>query len=57
MQALGLERDIVDESVYDNTVARFREARIALPTFSQLADPSRIPVSYTHLTLPTNREV
>jgi cysteine synthase A len=43
MQALGLERDLVDASVYDNTVARFREARIALPTFSQLADPSRIP--------------
>ena len=43
MQALGLERDLVDESVYDNTVARFREARIALPTFSQLADPSRVP--------------
>ncbi len=43
MQALGLERDVVDESVYDNTVVRFREARIALPTFSQLADPSRVP--------------
>ncbi len=43
MQARELERDIVDASVYENTVARFREARIALPTFAQLADPSRIP--------------
>lgn len=32
-------------SVYDNTVARFRERRIVVPTFAQLADPSRIPDS------------
>ncbi len=43
MRALRLERDVVDESVCDNTIARFREARIALPTFAQLTDPSRIP--------------
>lgn len=45
MTTLGLERDIVDQNVYDRTVARFREAGIALPTFAQLADPSLIPAS------------
>lgn len=34
---------ITNQSVYDNTVARFRENRIALPTFAELADPSTIP--------------
>jgi cysteine synthase len=43
MQPLELERDVVDATVYENTVARFREAGIGLPTFAQLADPSRIP--------------
>jgi cysteine synthase len=33
----------VDRQVYDNTVARFREARIVLPTFAELADPEAIP--------------
>jgi len=44
VKQLGLEREIVDRAVYERTVARFRDARIALPTFAQLADPSRIPV-------------
>ena len=43
MQPLELERDVVDASVYDRTVARFREAGIGLPTFAQLADPSLMP--------------
>jgi cysteine synthase len=43
MKRLGIEREIIDRSVYDNSVARFRDAGIVLPTFSQLADPSRIP--------------
>ena len=45
MTKLGLERGIADQAVYDRTVARFREARIALPTFAQLADPSQIPAA------------
>lgn len=45
MPTLGLEDHIVDRGIYDRTVARFREARIVLPTFAQLADPSRIPGS------------
>jgi cysteine synthase len=43
MARLGLEREIVDRNVYERTVARFREAKIVLPTFAELADPTRIP--------------
>ena len=35
--------EIVDVQVLERAVARFREARVALPTFAQLADPDRIP--------------
>ena len=43
MPTLGLEEHIVDREIYDRTVTRFREARILLPTFSQLANPASIP--------------
>jgi cysteine synthase A len=36
----GLADRLVDESALDNSVARFRERGIVLPTFAQLADPS-----------------
>lgn len=42
MPTLGLEDHIVDTGVYDRTVQRFREAGIRLPTFAELADPTRI---------------
>ena len=45
MKSLGLERTLIDPDVYDHSVKRFREEGIALPTFAQLADPSRIPAS------------
>jgi cysteine synthase len=45
MKRLGIERDIIDRGIYDHSVARFREAGIALPTFTQLADPARIPAA------------
>ena len=45
MARLGLEREIVDGAVYRRTVGRFREMRLRLPTFAELADPSRIPAS------------
>jgi cysteine synthase len=45
MPTLGLEEHIVDRGVYDRTVARFREARILLPTFAQLASPGSIPAA------------
>jgi cysteine synthase A len=43
MQLPGLERDLVDPAAYDRAVGRFREARIVMPTFAELADPERIP--------------
>jgi cysteine synthase len=43
MARLGLEKDIKDRSIYDRSVGRMRELGIVLPTFSQLADPARIP--------------
>jgi cysteine synthase len=42
---LGLRHDLVDGDVYDRSVARFRDQRIAMPTFAQLADPFTIPAS------------
>ena len=35
--------EIVDRAAYDHAVARFREARIRLPSFAELADPTRLP--------------
>jgi len=43
LPTLGLETSIVDGAVHANTVRRFREARILLPTFAELAEPERIP--------------
>lgn len=43
MAKLGLEREIVDRTVYTRTVERFREAGIVLPTIAELADPTTIP--------------
>jgi cysteine synthase len=43
MRRLGLERELVDAGVYDRTVRRFRENRIRMPTFAELAQPERIP--------------
>ncbi len=43
MPTPGLEEHIVDRGIYERTVARFREARILLPTFAQLAEPASIP--------------
>lgn len=37
--------DIADRAAYDRAILRLREARVALPTFDQLADPGRIPAS------------
>ncbi len=37
MTDLGLETTVVDQDAYDRAVERFKERRIALPTFAQLA--------------------
>jgi cysteine synthase len=42
-QLLGAERELVDAPVLTRAVDRCREARIALPTFAQLADPALVP--------------
>jgi cysteine synthase A len=47
MKPLGLETEIIDRNAYDRTVARFRDARIALPTFAELAEPARMPDDVT----------
>jgi cysteine synthase len=43
MATMGLEREIVDPQVLQNTIQRFARAGILLPTFAQLADPALIP--------------
>ena len=48
MPTLGLEDRIVDQGVYDRTAQRLREARVLLPTFAELADPTRIPDAVRH---------
>ena len=40
---LGLTADLVDRGSYDRAVERFRERRIALPTFAQMTDPTSAP--------------
>jgi cysteine synthase len=42
MPTLDLQDRVVDEGIYNRTVTRFREARIVLPTFAELADPTKI---------------
>ena len=37
-----MERSVADPSAYARAVERFRERRIALPTFAQLADPAGV---------------
>jgi cysteine synthase len=39
----GVATEIADRERYDRAVARFRDARIALPTFAQLAEPAKLP--------------
>jgi cysteine synthase len=45
MERPGLATDVVDASVYERAVTRFREQRIVMPTFAQLADPLGLPAS------------
>ena len=40
----GLVSSIVDQESYERSIQRFREARIILPTFAQLANPSTTPL-------------
>ena len=42
LKRVGLHTDIVDEDRYERSVKRFREQKIVLPTFCELADPKVI---------------
>ena len=43
MPTLGLEDRIVDDATYGRALERLAQARVLLPTFAELAEPSRIP--------------
>ena len=43
MTTLDAETAIADRGTYDRAVAHLRAAKVALPTFAQLADPATIP--------------
>ncbi|MGD9705014.1 MAG: pyridoxal-phosphate dependent enzyme [Acidimicrobiia bacterium] len=47
MSQLGLADSVVDTEALANSIERFREQGIVLPTFSQLADPSTIDPAIT----------
>ena len=47
----------MSEAVINKTSEYFKKKGIILPKISELCNPDSIAVSYTHLTLPTNREV
>ncbi len=44
-RSLGLVAEVVDDDAYANTVRRFCDRRIALPTFAELRDPAIIPAA------------
>ena len=46
-EQLGPEHEVVDSGALERAVECCRDARIALPTFAQLADPSLIPERIT----------
>jgi cysteine synthase len=43
MDELGLASEVVDPRAFEHAVTRFRENRIAMPTFAQVADPLADP--------------
>jgi len=45
MTQLGLETKILNQELLDATIARLKQAKVILPTFSRLQDPSTIPHS------------
>jgi len=47
MTTTGALDDVTRRSSYQNAVRRLRDARVGLPTFAELVDPSRIPARIT----------
>jgi cysteine synthase A len=43
VKRLGLEEELVDRSVYERALGRFKEARVAMPTFEELSEPVKVP--------------
>jgi cysteine synthase len=43
VERLGLEQELVDRSVYERALGRFKDVRVALPTFEELSDPAKVP--------------
>jgi cysteine synthase len=43
VKRLGLEEELVDRSVYERALGRFKEARVAMPTFEELSEPAKVP--------------
>ena len=43
MDRPGLATQVTDKTAYEHAVQRFREQRIVMPTFAQLADPAGTP--------------
>jgi cysteine synthase A len=39
----GLEQELVDRAVHERALGRFKDAGVALPTFAELSDPTKIP--------------
>ena len=52
----GLADRIVDETALANSVERFRQQRITLPSFAELADPSTIPADAADAADPQGRD-
>lgn len=44
---IGLEREIVDQTAYQRTLERFRDAGIRLPRIAELADPTSMGADIT----------
>ncbi|MFB3854126.1 MAG: pyridoxal-phosphate dependent enzyme [Vicinamibacterales bacterium] len=42
MTRLGLEQDVVDLQAYENSIRRFRQTGIVMPSFGELSDPASI---------------
>ena len=42
LERFGLFQAVVDEGNYKSSVSRFQEENILLPTFEELADPTKI---------------
>ena len=42
-ERLGLTREQADPTAFEHSVEHLRQAKVALPTFTQLAHPTLIP--------------